>query len=246
MTEIIERIECPHCGAPVSFQSGELVVTCKYCGFTSIIETGKAFEFEHSLILNKLDSQRIIEILKNWMQNSFMAPRDLARKAKMTETALVYVPFWIISVKASTHYKGVFERMIPPVTKEGNIEKDYSWLVLARKASYFPTKSYKTPLEGKVPFDVSKVYSEEKVLNSEIDADRATTIAQEEIKNLHSFLSKQDVDKLIEFSTDFDTKSTTYLHVPIWFITYQYKNGEYHSYVDGSTGDVIRCDLPVT
>ena len=175
-----------------------------------------------------------------------MAPRDLARKVKMTETVLVYVPFWMISVKASTHYKGVFERMIPPVTKEGDIEKDYSWLVLARKASYFPTKSYKTPLEGKVPFDVSKVSSEAKVLNSEMDADQATIIAQEEIKNLHSFLSKQDVDKLIEFSTDFDTKSATYLHVPIWFITYQYKNGEYHSYVDGSTGDVIRCDLPVT
>jgi len=246
LTEIIERIECPHCGAPISVQPGELVATCKYCGFTSVIETGKAFEFEHSLILNKLETTRPVEVLTGWMQNSFMAPKDLAKKAKITETALVYVPFWIVSVKASTHYKGVFERISPPVTKEGDIEKDYAWLVLARKASYFPISSYKTPLEAKIPFDFTKVQSEAKVLNSEIDANEAVSVAQAEIKNLHLFLSKQDVDKLVEFSTSFETKSTTYLHAPIWFITYQYRNSEYHAYVDGSTGDVVKCDLPVT
>ena len=245
LTEIIERIECPHCGAPISIQPGELVATCKYCGFTSVIETGKAFEYEHSLILNKLETKRTIEILTGWMQNSFMAPKDLAKKAKITETTLVYVPFWIVSLKASTHYKGVFERISPPVTKEGDINKDYAWLVLARKASYFPTSSYKTPLEAKIPFDFTKVQPEAKVLNSEVDVDEAVSVAQEEIENLHSFLSKQDVDKLVEFSTSFEVKTTTYLHAPIWFLSYQYRNSEYRAYVDGSTGDVIKCDLPV-
>jgi len=179
------------------------------------------------------------------MQNSFMAPKDLAKKAKITETTLVYVPFWIVSLKASTHYKGVFERISPPVTKEGDINKDYAWLVLARKASYFPTSSYKTPLEAKIPFDFTKVQPEAKVLNSEVDVDEAVSVAQEEIENLHSFLSKQDVDKLVEFSTSFEVKTTTYLHAPIWFLSYQYRNSEYRAYVDGSTGDVIKCDLPV-
>ncbi len=246
MTEIVERIECPHCGAPLSIQPGELVSTCKYCGFTSVIETGKAFEFEHSLILNKLDNARVTEVLLGWMRNSFMAPKDLAKKAKITETALVYIPFWIVSIKASSHYKGIFERISPPVEKEGDIEKEYAWLVLARKASYFPTSSYKTPLDAKVPFDFTKVQTEAKVLNSEMEANDAINTAEEEIKNLHSFLSKQDVDRLIEFSSNFNVQGTTYLHAPIWLITYQYKNSDYHAYIDGSSGDIIKCDLPIT
>jgi hypothetical protein len=223
-----------------------LVFTCKYCGFTSVIETGKAFEFEHSLILNKLETPQVTETLIGWMRNSFMAPRDLAKKSKITETILVYVPFWIVSVKASSHYKGIFERISPPATKEGDIEKDYAWLVLARKASYFPTSSYKTPLQAKVPFDFTKVQPEAKVLNSEIEANEAVNIAEGEIKDLHSFLSKQDVDRLIEFSTNFEVKGTTYLHAPIWFVKYQYKNSDFHAYIDGSSGDLVKCDLPVT
>jgi hypothetical protein len=174
-----------------------------------------------------------------------MAPRDLVKKSKMRETILVYLPFWVVSVRASSHYKGIFERITPSVTREGDIEKDYAWLVLARKASYFPTSSYKTPLEAKIPFDFTKVQPAAKVLNSEMKANEAVSIAEEEIRNLHSFLSKQDVDRLIEFATSFEMKGTTYLHAPIWFVTYQYRSSEYHVYIDGSSGDLIKCDLPV-
>jgi len=246
LAEIIEQIECSHCGAPISVQPGEIVATCKYCGFTGVIETGKAFEFEHSLILNKLEAGQAAETLKSWMERSFMAPRDLSRNAEIKETSLVYTPFWIVSLRASSHYKGIFERISPSVTKEGQIENDYAWLVLARKASYFPTSSYKTPLEAKVPFDFTKIQRDAKVLNSEIEAGEAVSIAKEEIENLHSFLLKKDVDRLIEFSTSFEIKSTTYIHAPIWSITYEYKTTEYHAYVDGATGEVVKCDLPVT
>ena len=49
---VAQNIRCSHCGAPVEFKPGEIVATCKYCGFTTVIETGQAFTFEHSLLLN--------------------------------------------------------------------------------------------------------------------------------------------------------------------------------------------------
>ncbi|MGA2790564.1 MAG: hypothetical protein ABSF00_07335 [Candidatus Bathyarchaeia archaeon] len=56
MVAITKEVACPHCAAPLQVQPGEIIVTCKYCGFTSFIETGKAFEFEHSLILNSIQA----------------------------------------------------------------------------------------------------------------------------------------------------------------------------------------------
>ena len=52
MATIAQEIRCSHCGAPVEFKPGEIIATCKYCGFTTVIETGQAFTFEHSLLMN--------------------------------------------------------------------------------------------------------------------------------------------------------------------------------------------------
>jgi len=243
---IIEEIRCSNCGAPIQFNPGEIVATCRYCGFTQVIETGKAFELEHSMILNEYKLEQIDELVRNWMRGGFLKPGDLARSSKMLEKNLTYLPFWVVSVSASSTYKGVFERLTPPVTKESKIEKKYNWLVLARKATDFPTRDYEVPLEGKIPFDFRKIEGFAKVLNSEMEGDEAVEVAKQQIENLHQFLVKQDVDKIIELKTDFEVGDSVYLHAPVWFIIYAYKRERFSIFLDGATGSVIKGDVPST
>jgi hypothetical protein len=49
MSAVAQEIRCSHCGAPVQFNPGEIIATCKYSVHT-VIQTGKAFNFNHSLI----------------------------------------------------------------------------------------------------------------------------------------------------------------------------------------------------
>ena len=56
---VAQSIRCSHCGAPVDFQPGEIIATCRHCGFTTVIETGEVFKFEHSLLLNKFNELEI-------------------------------------------------------------------------------------------------------------------------------------------------------------------------------------------
>jgi hypothetical protein len=241
---VVEEIKCPHCGAPIAFEPGEILATCKYCGFTVVIETGQMFNYEHSLLLNKYDPVQAEEPIREWMREGFMKPSDLARKAKITQKELVYLPFWVVSVEAKSTYKGIFERITPAVTKEGTIEKDYEWLVLARKASEFPTREYNVPLEGKMAYDFRRIEGFAKVFNSEIDKAEAEEQAKAEIENNHRFLAQQDVDKIIEMKTEVKIEETVYLHSPIWFIKYEYKGKTYQLILDGSTGGVIKGDIP--
>ena len=90
---VAQEIRCSHCGAPVEFKPGEIIATCKYCGFTTVIETGQTFTFEHSLLLNQFNETQIEEPIKDWMRSGFLKPSDLARKAKLLEKNLVYLPF---------------------------------------------------------------------------------------------------------------------------------------------------------
>jgi len=244
MAEITSQINCSHCGAPLPVQPGEILVTCNYCGFTSVIETGKAFEFEHSLIMNTVQPDQVFARVRDWMGNSFMAPKDFTKKSSLQEQNLVYLPFWVVSGEASTEYKGMFERISPAVEKNGEITNRYDWLVLARKQTNFPTRSYHISLSGKIPFEAMKIDKGAKVLNSEVESDEAVQQAKNEIENLHEYLAKEKVDRVIDIKTTVDVKGTYYLHSPVWFITYEYKNSRYQVLFDGASGDVIQGDVP--
>lgn len=243
---IVQEIRCSKCGAPIAFNPGEIITTCPYCGYTSVIETGKTFTLEHSMILNEYNPTQAEELVRNWMRSGFMKPRNLAKSSKILEKSLVYLPFWIVPVTATSEYKGVFERLVPPVVKEGKIEKKYDWLVLARKAAEFPTREYDVPLEGKISYDFRKIEKFAKVLNSEIEKTEAVESAKQQIESHHQFLMKQDVDKIIEMKTDFSIGDSVYLHAPIWFIAYEYKGERYNIILDGATGTVIKGDIPAT
>jgi DNA-directed RNA polymerase subunit RPC12/RpoP len=244
MTTIAQEIRCSHCGAPVQFKPGEIVATCKYCGFTTVIETGQAFTFDHSLILNNFDQESIDAQIQAWMRGGFLKPGDLANKSKFIEKDLVYLPFWVVSVEAKSTYKGIFERVAPAIVKEGTISKEYDWLVLAREASAFPTHEYYVPLEGKIPFDFRKVEGFAKLLNSEIDRDAALELAKQQIEDHHRFLLQQDVDKIVEIKTEVTLKQMVYLHAPIWFIKYEYKGKVYQLIIEGTGGAALKGDIP--
>lgn len=244
MVEVVSQINCSHCGAPLPVQPGEILITCNYCGFTSVIETGKAFEFEHSLIINTVQAEQVFARVQNWMEKSFMAPKDFAKKSIMQEQILTYLPFWVISGDASTQYNGVFERISPPVEKEGEITNHYDWLVLARRKSDFPTKAYHVSLSGKIPFEAAKIERGAKVLNSELEADEAIQQAKDEIQNLHEYLAKEKVDRVVGIKTSLNVNGSYYLHSPVWFVSYSYKNSRYQVLLDGASGDVIRGDVP--
>lgn len=241
---VAQSIRCSHCGAPVEFKPGELIATCKYCGFTTVIETGEAFNFEHSLLLNRYDLNQADDLIKDWMRSGFMKPSDLAKKSKIIEKNLVYLPFWVVSAEATSSYKGIFERIAPAIVKEGKIEKEYNWLVLAREAAGFPTREYDVPLAGKIPYDFRKIEGFAKVLNSEIDREEALELAKQQIEAQHRYLLQQDVDKIVEMSTKFDLKQMVYLHAPIWFIKYDYRGESYQLLIDGATGMTVKGDIP--
>ena len=241
---VVNEIKCSHCGAPLAFEPGEMLATCKYCGYTVVIETGEPFTLEHSLVINKFDPTQIEEPIRDWMREGFLKPGDLAKKAKLTEKNLTYLPFWVVSARAMSTYKGVFERIAPAVVKEGKIEKEYDWMVLARKTAEFPTREYEVPLEGKIPYDFRKIEPFAHVLNSEIDKTEAEELARQEIDAGHRFLAQQDIDRIAEFKTEMKIEKTVYLHAPIWFIKYEYKGKDYRLLIEGTTGTAVKGDIP--
>ncbi len=202
------------------------------------------FQLQHSLILNNYNNTRATQALQDWMRSGFMKPGDLAKRSKILLLELRYLPFWLVPLTATSTYEGLLERISPPAPRKGTIQNDYDWLVLGRKAAEFPTRDYKVPSEGKIPFDFTKIEQQAKFLNSEIDSADAVQHARDEVEENQRFLLKQEVDQVTQFSTNFNVETPTYLHAPLWFVQYEYKGKSYNAIIDGSAGSMIRADLP--
>jgi hypothetical protein len=44
--------------------------------------------------------------------------------------------------------------------------------------------------------------------------------------------------------TELKVSEAVYLHAPVWFVSYEYKKSRYQVLLDGSSGEVIKGDLP--
>ena len=246
MSQIVSEIKCPNCGAQLNLSPGELVATCRYCGYTSVVGANAPFQLQHSLIVNNLNNTRVTQDLQDWMRSGFMKPGDLAKKSKLTMLELRYLPFWLVPLTATSTYEGMLERISPAIIRKGTIQNEYDWLVLGRKAAEFPTRDYRVPTEGKIPFDFTKIEGQATFLNSELDSDEAVIRAKDEVEENQRFLLKQEVDQVTRLNTSFSVEKPTYLHAPLWFVHYEYKGKNYSAIIDGSTGSVIQADIPQT
>ena len=138
------------------------------------------------------------------------------------------------------------QSIAPATPRKGTIQNEYDWLVLGRRASEFPTRDYKVPTQGKIPFDFTKIEPQAKFLNSELDSASAIMHAKDEVEENQRFLLKQEVDQVTKFDTTFNVEKPTYLHAPLWFIQYEYKGKSYNAIIDGSSASIIRADIPQT
>jgi len=173
-------------------------------------------------VSNKFDETQINEVIRLDGIGFPQTRRPCEESQHILEA--IGVPSFLACLRSSEDsVQRGFERITPQIVKEGTIDKEYNWLVLAREASDFPTREYDVPLEGKVPYDFRKIEGFAKILNSEIEREEAVELAKQQIEGHHRFLLQQEVDKIIEIRTDFNIKQIVYLRAPIWFIKYEYK-----------------------
>lgn len=243
---VVGEIKCPHCTAPVAYAPGEVLYTCRYCGHTGYIDLSVRFKLAHSILLPRLGREEVAEIVKKWMETGFAKPRDLAEKARVTEQRYLLVPFWLVPVKATTKYRGLFVRLGPQVEKSGKVKGKYDWFIVARSGVKVPPRIFDLPISDRVPFNLSDLPAGAEALNAELDAQEAKERAKQQIELFHVEKAKENVDKFIEHKTEYELGELTYVHVPLWFIKYEYRKTTYDMIVDGHAGRILLGELPPT
>jgi len=96
---------CTNCGAPLSVTQEDLVVTCRYCGFTMTVATREEIK-RHSMLENRLFAQQAVEAAQKYMDKGVFRV-GVSKDASVTNVKLRYVPFWVCSTSANTFFRGI-------------------------------------------------------------------------------------------------------------------------------------------
>jgi hypothetical protein len=96
---------CTHCGAPLNVTQEDLIITCRYCGFTMTVATGEEMK-KHSMLENSLFAQQAVEAAQKYMDKGIFRV-GVSKDASVTNVKLRYVPFWVCSANTETSLSGV-------------------------------------------------------------------------------------------------------------------------------------------
>lgn len=206
--------------------------------------TGKDFFLQHSIIPCKHDKDSILGVVKRWMSDDTLKPPEMHKRSKITDTACVFLPFYIVHTNVTTTYDGEFNRTGEKKKRNGDLHREYYWKILGRRGSKFPTKEYEIPLEGKEDFNLSKIPPYAKFLNAEFDEKDAEDLARVELQDHQKFLLKDSVDDFHMIEHKFEIEDIEFVHAPVWRVDFIFGDNDYQILLDGASGTVIRGDIP--
>ena len=96
---------CTKCGAPISPSQEDLIVTCRYCGYTISVATQDEIK-QHSMLENHLLTQQAVEAAQKYMDKGLLRS-GVSKNAQISNVKLRYIPFWVFPSSTTTQLSGV-------------------------------------------------------------------------------------------------------------------------------------------
>ncbi|OPL17812.1 MAG: hypothetical protein AVO35_08005 [Candidatus Aegiribacteria sp. MLS_C] len=143
----IGEVSCSNCGAPLEYMPGEAVITCSYCGTTTMLA-----DFDHIVTLEShyllppaVGRDESISIASAWLKKGFHRSNQLPNKVHWKDIEARVLPYWVVRCTANTRWSGQQKRTRTvgqgkaqkteeywePV--QGHFSEDYTWPVYARE-----------------------------------------------------------------------------------------------------------------
>ncbi len=247
---LTHQFECTGCGASMSYDATSQALRCPFCGSRKLEgRSDRKVLAPRWVIPFQIDETKARELLHHWLARGFWRPNDLARESTIATIQAVYVPYWSFSGKTHTYWTADTNRTPPSARASwfplsGEHRGQYEGLLIG--ASRVLTESETAAL---CPFDLTQG-----VAPSEVDLENVTV----ELFKVPRKYARHRASELIE-EQEAETCRRLYVPgnarnvhvnvvieelvgepilVPIWILTYRYRNRPFRFLINGQTGSV--------
>ena len=90
--EVTHGLNCPRCGGIVPVPEGQVIVICPYCELRSFVKGERGLQ--RYQVEQHIDRVRADQSMRRFLSGKLAVARDASRKAVVTDSFVVHLPFW--------------------------------------------------------------------------------------------------------------------------------------------------------
>lgn len=247
---------CSSCGADIMADDQQTALFCYYCHNPVILSGKLTGSFKPGKVIGfKLTKNAAVEKFRKWIGERWFVPNDFKSEQQLEKITGLYVPFWIADCDLTADYCAIGKKVRSWTSGNYRYTETKEFRII-RRATIF-TDGIPADGESKIddllmesiePFDYKEMKDFSMSYLSGFYADkydvdkaevfprirvRATDASKKLINN--SVVGYTTVVPSIENYNIINTK-WQYMLLPVWFMTYKYKDKMYEFAINGQTG----------
>lgn len=247
---------CKSCGAEIMADDQQTATFCYYCHNPVILAGKMGGDFKPDQIIGfKLTKENAISSFQKWIGKRWFVPKDFKSQQQLEKLTGLYVPFWLADCNVNADYRAIGRQVRQwtsgsyryTETKEFRIIRQCNLNTRGIPADG-ETKIDDLLMEAIEPYDYKELQNFSMSYLSGFYADkydvdkaqvfprirvRSNQACQNYIKSTISGYSSvtPSIEQYNIMSTNWN-----YVMLPVWFMTYKYKDKMYEFAINGQTG----------
>jgi DNA-directed RNA polymerase subunit RPC12/RpoP len=241
--EALHGLSCPNCGGMVPIPEGQEIVHCPYCNLRSYVKGERGLRrYQVPLRTRREDA---LNALRQFFKNVAIA-RDVGRRAQVTESFLVYLPYWVVWGRAaawafgekkvgsgdSSHYE----------PREIRIVQEMTWSGAACDVGEFGVTEIPKTDQTMEPFDPDALHRAGMVFQPVGSFSDARAAAEKQFQD--QVRQKADLDRVSQLFVRFFRQRFGLVYYPLWVLRYSYRGRAFQVVVDGYSGKTLYGKAP--
>jgi len=243
-SEAAQGLACPNCGGMVPIPEGQVIVRCPYCDLRSMVK-GERGLLRYQVPL-KVDREIAEAVLRKFLNSSRAIAGQAVRSAKLTESFVAYLPFWVAWSRVLGWVFG--EKKVGSgddaryEPREVQVVEDMTWNAAACDVGEFGVEAVPRIDPQLEPFDADALHTAGMVFEPVGLLSEARKDAEQEFSRRVE--DKANLDRIGQIFVRHLRQRMGIVYYPLWVLRYEYQGRAYQVAVDGYSGQVLYGKAP--
>ena len=233
-------LTCPECSGIVPLKEGDRIVVCPFCGVHALVQGEQGVR--RWQVTRQVEREKTLQAVTGFFSGIKKA-RDLKKEAQITDTFLIYLPYWRVQAEvAGWRFGRVKSGKDSTKPVEAEVLELMQWNDAALDVSEYGVHQVTLSKEMLEAYRSEALHAEALVF----EPTESHTDARDEAHS--NFVirgqNKQSLTKLYFEKFHFLNEHLSIVYYPLWVSRYAYRKRHYQVVVDGVNGKVLYGKAP--
>ena len=247
---------CKSCGAEIMADDQQTATFCYYCHNPVILAGKMGGEFKPDKVIGfKLTRDNAIFNFKKWISKRWFVPKDFKSEQQLEKLTGLYVPFWVADCDINVDYNAIGKKVRSWTSGDYRITETQEYKII--RQGNLTTRGIPADGETKIddllmeaiePYDYRELKDFSMSYLSgfyadKYDVDKAAVFPRIRVRATQACASLirdsvKGYSSIAPSVENYNIRQTnwSYMLLPVWFMSYKYKDKIYEFAINGQTG----------